>query len=55
MRSDIEKTLLNKIFDLSSLKTAVKLWQAEGKKVVFTNGVFDLVHIGHVTYLAKAA
>jgi len=25
------------------------------KKVVFTNGVFDLVHIGHITYMAKAA
>jgi len=33
----------------------VNTWQKEGKKVVFTNGVFDLLHIGHVTYLAKAA
>ncbi len=28
--------------------------QAQGKKVVFTNGVFDLLHLGHVTYLQKA-
>ena len=30
-------------------------WKGESKKVVFTNGVFDLLHIGHITYLAKAA
>jgi D-beta-D-heptose 7-phosphate kinase/D-beta-D-heptose 1-phosphate adenosyltransferase len=28
--------------------------RAEGKKVVFTNGVFDLLHPGHVRYLAEA-
>jgi len=55
MRSDIEKTLLNKIYSLPNLKITVKNWQNEGSKVVFTNGVFDLVHIGHITYLAKAA
>jgi len=33
----------------------VNNWQDEGKKVVFTNGVFDLLHIGHITYLAKAS
>lgn len=27
---------------------------AEGKKVVFTNGVFDILHAGHVTYLEQA-
>ena len=26
----------------------------QGKKVVFTNGCFDILHIGHITYLAKA-
>ncbi len=33
----------------------VTAWQKEGKKMVFTNGVFDLLHIGHITYMAKAA
>ena len=28
---------------------------AHGKKVVFTNGCFDILHLGHVTYLANAA
>ncbi|WP_259067429.1 D-glycero-beta-D-manno-heptose 1-phosphate adenylyltransferase [Mucilaginibacter sp. X4EP1] len=55
MRNDIEKTLLNKITDLNLLKETVTLWQEDGKKVVFTNGVFDLLHIGHITYMAKAA
>ncbi|MFI5136180.1 MAG: D-glycero-beta-D-manno-heptose 1-phosphate adenylyltransferase [Sphingobacteriales bacterium] len=55
MRTDIEKTLLDKIRDLPLLKSVVADWQKEGKKVVFTNGVFDLLHIGHITYLAKAS
>jgi rfaE bifunctional protein nucleotidyltransferase chain/domain len=55
MRTHIEQTLLNKISELSSLKTRVAQWKNEGKKVVFTNGVFDLLHIGHITYLSKAA
>jgi len=55
MRSDIEKTLINKITDLSSLKETITTWRKNNNKVVFTNGVFDLLHIGHITYLAKAA
>lgn len=55
MRNNLEKTLLSKISDLQSLKTSITQWQSEGKKVVFTNGVFDLLHIGHITYMAKAA
>lgn len=30
-------------------------WKACGEKVVFTNGCFDILHVGHVTYLEKAA
>lgn len=52
---DIEKLLLKKITDISSAKKLVEIWKNEGKKVVFTNGVFDLLHIGHITYLSKAA
>lgn len=29
-------------------------WKEEGKKIVFTNGVFDILHVGHVTYLEEA-
>src|SRR6201990_2118097 len=55
MKHNLEQTLLNKIQPLATLKATVSAWQSEGKKVVFTNGVFDLLHLGHVTYLAKAA
>lgn len=39
---------------LSEIKSIRGQLKAEGKKVVFTNGVFDLIHSGHVDYLAKA-
>jgi len=39
---------------LSEIKSIRAKLKAEGKKVVFTNGVFDLIHAGHVDYLSKA-
>jgi rfaE bifunctional protein nucleotidyltransferase chain/domain len=39
---------------LSELKAIRSKLKATGKKVVFTNGVFDLIHSGHVDYLSKA-
>ena len=39
---------------LSPLKLAAVLKRQKSKKVVFTNGCFDLLHAGHVTYLEKA-
>jgi rfaE bifunctional protein nucleotidyltransferase chain/domain len=44
----------NKIKSLSDASSQVKVWQKEGQKIVFTNGCFDLVHLGHVDYLEKA-
>ena len=38
----------------AKLAPVLKTLQNQGKKVVFTNGVFDLLHLGHVTYLQKA-
>jgi len=55
MKIDIEKTLLDKILDLGRLTTIIQGWKSEDKVIVFTNGVFDLLHIGHITYMAKAA
>src|SRR3954470_9618174 len=55
MRADLEKSLLAKITNLPALQVTISEWKSEGKRVVFTNGVFDLLHIGHITYLAKAA
>ena len=44
-----------RVVDLGSLTDQCAKWQQSGLKVVFTNGVFDLLHRGHVTYLAEAA
>ena len=43
-----------KIVGIAEAKTLVKTWQQAGKQVVFTNGCFDLIHLGHVDYLEKA-
>jgi len=32
-----------------------KQWKANGEKVVFTNGCFDILHLGHVDYLEKSS
>ena len=32
----------------------IENWKKEGKKIVFTNGCFDIIHAGHVDYLEKA-
>jgi rfaE bifunctional protein nucleotidyltransferase chain/domain len=45
---------MNSAASLSELKAIRSMLKAEGKKVVFTNGVFDLIHSGHVDYLSKA-
>ncbi|GIV90694.1 MAG: ADP-heptose synthase [Chloroflexus sp.] len=42
------------IYSLTELAALRAAWQAAGLKVVLTNGVFDLVHIGHINYLKAA-
>jgi rfaE bifunctional protein nucleotidyltransferase chain/domain len=43
-----------KIMPVSRLAARIAQERARGKKVVFTNGVFDLLHAGHVALLVKA-
>ena len=38
----------------SELALRVALWKANSERVVFTNGCFDLLHIGHITLLEQA-
>lgn len=45
----------NKICDRPTLAHRINGWKALGKKIVFTNGCFDILHHGHIDYLAKAA
>jgi D-beta-D-heptose 7-phosphate kinase/D-beta-D-heptose 1-phosphate adenosyltransferase len=43
-----------KVVDRNRLKEKVESLRAAGKRVVFTNGCFDLLHLGHVRYLQAA-
>ncbi len=45
----------DKIIDRPTLQHRVNGWRATGKKIVFTNGCFDILHHGHIDYLARAA
>lgn len=47
--------LKNKVITQDHLKALVESWRLQQKKIVFTNGCFDLLHLGHIDYLAKAA
>jgi len=47
--------VLNKIVTVDLAKQKRALWELKNQTVVFTNGCFDILHPGHVTYLAKAA
>jgi rfaE bifunctional protein nucleotidyltransferase chain/domain len=44
----------DKIVDRNEVAPLLARWRAEGRPVVFTNGCFDLLHLGHVDYLEKA-
>lgn len=44
----------DKICSLDTLINRVKQWKAQKQRIVFTNGCFDLLHSGHVTYLEAA-
>src|SRR5512144_2194645 len=39
---------------LPDAESLVARWRAEGRRIVFTNGVFDILHPGHLRYLQAA-
>lgn len=45
---------IKRVLSFGELKAVVGRYRSENKKIVFTNGCFDLLHIGHVTYLEEA-
>lgn len=51
-KSDLLK---NKIVNPEQLKGLIESWKLQHRKIVFTNGCFDLLHLGHIDYLSKAA
>ena len=45
----------HKIISLEEIGCFVQSWRKESRKLVFTNGCFDILHTGHVRYLQTAA
>ena len=45
---------MKKILDRDGIKKRAARLRAEGKKIVFTNGCFDILHAGHIKYLRQA-
>ncbi|KAF0843547.1 D-alpha,beta-D-heptose 7-phosphate 1-kinase /D-beta-D-heptose 1-phosphate adenylyltransferase [Methylovorus glucosotrophus] len=62
-REELLNTLLSaetasqadKVCNMETLLARVAAWRQAGEKIVFTNGCFDLLHAGHVTYLEAAS
>jgi rfaE bifunctional protein nucleotidyltransferase chain/domain len=46
--------LRRKILSNEELKSQLAVWRFQNKKIVFTNGCFDIIHAGHIDYLSKA-
>jgi rfaE bifunctional protein nucleotidyltransferase chain/domain len=49
------ENIKSKIYTTGQIKAVLNVWRLLGKRVVFTNGCFDLLHLGHIDYLSKAA
>jgi rfaE bifunctional protein nucleotidyltransferase chain/domain len=48
------KKIRTKIKNLEDASFIVRNWNYSNEKIVFTNGCFDLLHLGHIDYLSKA-
>lgn len=44
-----------RIMDLIAVQRMAHVWRLKSDRIVFTNGVFDILHAGHATYLQQAA
>jgi rfaE bifunctional protein nucleotidyltransferase chain/domain len=49
------KFIQSKIIDVNNLDAQLAFWRFKNYKIVFTNGCFDIIHRGHIEYLAQAA
>lgn len=54
MRTRRRSSLLTKLKNLNELKGIITTLKSKGKKIIFTNGCFDLLHYGHIKYLEDA-
>ena len=49
------EVIKNKLIDIENIKSKLAYWRFLNKKIVFTNGCFDILHLGHIKYLSEAA
>jgi D-beta-D-heptose 7-phosphate kinase/D-beta-D-heptose 1-phosphate adenosyltransferase len=54
LSADIALNAQDKVVELPELVTRVALWKANGERVVYTSGCFDLLHVGHITLIEQA-
>jgi len=54
VRTESAQITAEKVVTLEELKTVVDKAKQNGKSVVWTNGCFDLMHVGHILYLKEA-
>jgi len=47
--------ITEKIVSIEEAKRRISMWHMRNDVICFTNGCFDIIHLGHITYLAKAA
>ncbi len=52
---NLTETIEAKILSKEIALNMIKVWQLKSDKIVFTNGCFDLLHRGHITYLSQAS
>jgi len=50
-----KEILQAKLLTGDGLKRQLAVWRFKGMHIVFTNGCFDILHLGHIDYLSKAA
>jgi D-glycero-beta-D-manno-heptose 1-phosphate adenylyltransferase len=49
------EVIQNKILSIEQILRWRTIWKFKSQKIVFTNGCFDIIHLGHIDYLMKAA
>ncbi|HQA76279.1 MAG TPA: adenylyltransferase/cytidyltransferase family protein, partial [Salinivirgaceae bacterium] len=47
--------IISKLHTVESIQRVLAYWRFKNHKVVFSNGCFDILHRGHIEYLAQAA
>ena len=51
----VKTPLKDKHIEPQNIEIQISLWKSKGLSICFTNGCFDLLHLGHITYLNEAA